>query len=571
MQKSNLQNQSESKWKQKYFDNLDRTEVLEKKLRSRIEMLSTGLTDVCSFGDELNPRLNKEWAALRRVTKKAGNETSLLQPLRNLTKALQDQTSKVHSARKRSSGALIEAIDQLLVLDPPVAQNKKLRKLKRTLAGKKLDEIDLADQIKKYAQQLRETLVQLKFDNSQNKTSRLTRLFRRSEKTKDQPISSGENETCTDEIASDNHFVRNQSQDNETLREDSHAAPQPYAQKISEALRYLLDQLDIPKPLTDSAKQLESRLEQNIDWKDLEDVLMPTIELSLASVDWHYSQFGDFLEQINSQLDAVQSFLHASQDLRTKQTNNKNKLNMSVAKVVTDIEQSIENSNSLDFLKETINLKMQSIVGALHEFEESEKTREAELMGELQILGGKLHQLEAQSQTMRAKLESQKQLARQDNVTQLPNRSAYDERLQFEYSRWQRYENSLSIIVGDIDHFKKFNDDYGHLAGDAVLKLVAQTLKKNLRETDFIARFGGEEFAVLLPNTKRAQAEKVAEKLRQSIASSQYTRRGTAIKITISFGISELVKGDSKETLFERADKALYYAKNQGRNRCCSA
>lgn len=569
MQKNDSQDQLESRWKRKYFDNLDKTETLEKKLLSRIKTLADGLTDVCNYGSELVPRVTKEWTALKRVTKKHGKEINLTQPIKNLTAALHSQAIANHSARRHTGRALLDAIEQLLALNPPAPQNRNLRKLKQKLIKANPDEIELAEQITNYSRQMRDTLSLLNANKHARKKVSLFRIFKKGKKQKEDAEPAGKSTVSS--TATNSDAVSNTATEFKQTCHATDAAGVSDTEKITEILLYLLDQLDIPKPLSESAHQLNTRLKKQIGWANLDDILMPLFDLTLASIDWHYSQFGEFLEQINSQLDAVQNYLHVSHEVRQQQSNNKEQLNTSVVEVVTEIEQAIDNNDNIDTLKQTISHKMRSIVGALHEFEESEKAREAELMGELQTLGGKLHQLEAQSQAMREKLESQKQLARRDNVTQLPNRAAYDERMQYEFSRWQRYNNPLSIIVGDIDHFKKFNDEFGHLAGDAVLKIVAQTLRKNLRETDFVARYGGEEFVMLLPSTERNQAEKVSEKLRQCIEELPFSRHGKTIGITISFGVSQLVEKDNKESLFERADQALYYAKKQGRNRCCSA
>ena len=127
------------------------------------------------------------------------------------------------------------------------------------------------------------------------------------------------------------------------------------------------------------------------------------------------------------------------------------------------------------------------------------------------------------------------------------------------------------MIVCDVDYFKKVNDDYGHLAGDKVLRIIAKTLRTRLRKTDFIARFGGEEFVILMPETQQDQALNVAEGVREAIASCPFHFKEQPVSITTSFGIAEFFKGDNGEKVFSRADRALYQAKEEGRNRCVVA
>lgn len=138
-----------------------------------------------------------------------------------------------------------------------------------------------------------------------------------------------------------------------------------------------------------------------------------------------------------------------------------------------------------------------------------------------------------------------------------------------EISRWQRYHTPLCLVVWDVDYFKKVNDQYGHQVGDKVLVHVASQFTKYIRRADFVARFGGEEFVMLLPHTNKHSAIKVAEKLRSLIEQSELTTNDTTLSVTISCGITQLFKGDTHETAFERADQALYRAKELGRNQCC--
>ena len=179
-----------------------------------------------------------------------------------------------------------------------------------------------------------------------------------------------------------------------------------------------------------------------------------------------------------------------------------------------------------------------------------------------------MHELDIEAETLRNNLKIARDKAQQDSLTGLPNRAAYDERSLIEYSRWYRYKNDLSIVIWDIDLFKVINDNFGHKAGDKTLSLVAQLILDNCRESDFIARFGGEEFVMLLPNTNSELALIIAEKIRLIISRSGFNYNGQSISLTISSGISEFSETDTLEAVFERADQALYQSKEQGRNRC---
>ena len=165
-------------------------------------------------------------------------------------------------------------------------------------------------------------------------------------------------------------------------------------------------------------------------------------------------------------------------------------------------------------------------------------------------------------------LREKSESLRKDPLTGVYNRLAYEDQLQSEYQRWKRFRNPLTFLIWDIDHFKGINDQHGHAAGDEVLRGVAQELASRIRSTDFVARYGGEEFVMLLPGADRTAAFNVADKLRRNIAEATFSHHGVTIPVTISCGLAAFETGDSTESVFERADKALYQAKQAGRN-CC--
>lgn len=158
-------------------------------------------------------------------------------------------------------------------------------------------------------------------------------------------------------------------------------------------------------------------------------------------------------------------------------------------------------------------------------------------------------------------------MATSDSLTKLPNRQAFDVIINTFINDAKRNEEALSMLMVDIDHFKAINDHYGHLAGDQLLIAVADCLRANLREVDFVCRWGGEEFLVLLKKCDAHNALQLSEKLRQVIDNMAVEFKNEVLKVTVSQGVSQWVVGEPVDSLIERTDIALYQAKQAGRNR----
>jgi two-component system, cell cycle response regulator len=161
------------------------------------------------------------------------------------------------------------------------------------------------------------------------------------------------------------------------------------------------------------------------------------------------------------------------------------------------------------------------------------------------------------------------ELARTDSLTGLPNRRAFDEALVREVARAHRSGTALVLAFADLDHFKRVNDDFGHPVGDALLAAVGGTLRSLLRLYDHAARYGGEELALLLPETSLEQGGEVAERMRATIAALEVP--GCARSVTLSVGLAALEPGEAEASLLRRADAAVYQAKHAGRNRVVRA
>ncbi len=167
----------------------------------------------------------------------------------------------------------------------------------------------------------------------------------------------------------------------------------------------------------------------------------------------------------------------------------------------------------------------------------------------------------------RRQIEELRVQARIDGLTRIPNRAAFDERLREYLALLERANLAFSLLLVDIDFFKRINDVHGHLNGDRILRGVAAKIADSIRTNDFAARYGGEEFAVILPGTRIADALAVAERVRVDIAKTNFRLDSLNVRMTVSGGLTECAKGMTAEALIENADKALYRAKSEGRNR----
>ncbi|MCE6981418.1 diguanylate cyclase [Pseudomonas frederiksbergensis] len=339
------------------------------------------------------------------------------------------------------------------------------------------------------------------------------------------------------------------------------------AKHIEDTLLGLLDDLALPERHRPQAEAMRDRLQNGLNWYELLPILDDLATLMLAITDSGQHEFEAYLQHLNERLESFQSNLQAASDGHADNRSAAREMDTQIREQVDGLQSSMQEAADLDDLKHVLENHLEGLLGTMDQHQKQRDEREQEVAARLQSLAERVAHMEQEALGYREHLEEQRQKALIDPLTSLPNRAAWSERLEHEIGLWQQHGNTLLLAMLDLDHFKRINDNYGHLAGDKVLKIIASVLRKRLRGTDFIARFGGEEFVLLMPATLPMAGAKLLEVLRASIEACPFHFKGERVTITISMGLTAFRSGEHSDLVLKRADQALYRAKNNGRNR----
>ena len=339
------------------------------------------------------------------------------------------------------------------------------------------------------------------------------------------------------------------------------------AKHIEDTLIGLLDDLTLPERHRPQAEAMRDRLKNGLNWYELLPILDDLATLMLAITDSGQHEFEAYLQQLNERLEAFQSNLQAASEGHADNSSAARAMDTQIREQVDGLQNSVQEAADLDDLKQVLENHLEGLLGTMDQHQKQRDAREQEVAVRLKSLAERVAHMEQEALGYREHLEEQRQKALIDPLTGLPNRAAWTERLEHEIAQWQQHGNTLSLAMLDLDHFKRINDNYGHLAGDKVLKIIATVLRKRMRGNDFIARFGGEEFVLLLPATPPAVGAKFLETLRAAIEACPFHFKGERVTITVSMGLTTFRAGEHSDLVLKRADQALYRAKNAGRNR----
>jgi diguanylate cyclase len=349
------------------------------------------------------------------------------------------------------------------------------------------------------------------------------------------------------------------------------ASGSPQTPATNAVMLELLHYIPLPGELADQLEAIRDRLAEDIpasEWPQVLSAIAELIAEMRRRIESEKTDLESFLLQLTGRLKELDASLQGADRARQSSFENGRQLDQAVQEQVSGIESSMQHSATLNELKTAIQGRIETIRVRMDNYRQQEAERSAEMERRLQDLATQVTGFEQETTELRGALRRRHEQALLDALTGVANRLAWDERLDQEVSRWQRYGTPLALLVLDVDHFKQINDQYGHKAGDKALQLIARVLRQNLRDTDFLARYGGEEFVALVTDQSVQNVAALAKKLLKAIESADFHFRGQPVAITLSCGYAVFRKDDSADAVFQRADAAVYRAKAEGRNRC---
>ena len=563
----------------RYFESEEQTELLKR-----------GLVRVSIAAAGIDPLLDKRLNELRRALRSDAPAHLLGELLPDLERAVLTADQNRQQASSNTSKAVQQLIEQLQDCEPPREVSRALRALERQLG--ELAELPrkLPSLLEELQQLQRQTLQHSEEQGNSGLWSRLLRRKPRTEQESEpdpelEPAHAPEQGPLIDDQAPALAIEVQAQEDVLTAPPDETEPPADSASNISgeeqhfsqlaahieSILLRLLAELQVLETQQTARDGLREQVSKGLNWYELTAALDALCDLVLGAQQSRQADFERYLLQLNERLSQFQGNLEEAQNSYSGSLDAERELSGAIRGQVQVLNDSVRDADDLSSLKANVEARLNSLLENIDKARELREARDSEVAERLSTMVERIQAMEVEAQTFRHHLEEQRQQALIDSLTGLANRSGLQQRMSEEFERWQRYGGRLLLVVVDVDHFKSINDRFGHLAGDKVLRLIAQQVSRRLRKTDFIGRFGGEEFVILMPGVSPEQGIVALEELRSGIEGTPFHFKSEPVPVTISLGFTEFIRDDSLDSAFDRADKAMYQAKELGRNRVVRA
>jgi len=580
------------RWKSKYLESLENLERLESRWENRLDLVRRGLVRSSLAAEGNDAAVDACLVELRDILRRDDSDADLAKLIPRLERTVLDSEQRREMRARQVAEAFAELCRLLQTLELPRDQRKALKGFAKRAQAAAGQPGELPALLGEFSRLQQQALSQL-HPGQPARPGFLQRLLGgRGEAAEEAPamtpspvvedaLPAAAAVTATETLATPEPpplpVAGTPAAPSETTAAQADPAyalppvPEPgysaIAPHLEATLLRLLDDLSLPDSHKPQAEHLRQRIQGSLNWYELVPVLDDLSVLVLALNHSGQSEFQLYLRRLNERLAAFQTGLQRVHDQRQDGQTQERAFGDALRGQVNELQSEVQEATDLDSLKLSLDSRLEGLLTSLVEQQSQRETREQEASERLSALTERVAGMEREAQQYRGHLEEQRQKALCDPLTGLPNRAAWSERLELEVARWQRHGGDLLLAVLDVDLFKRINDGYGHLAGDKVLKIIASELQRRLRKTDFIARFGGEEFVMLLGATPVAGGVTLIEQLRAAVAACPFHFKGERVVITLSAGLAAFAPGEDADTVFERADQALYRAKRAGRDR----
>lgn len=339
--------------------------------------------------------------------------------------------------------------------------------------------------------------------------------------------------------------------------------------ELAKELLDLANDLVLEDEATAQVKLIKNTITENDDLNTLLDAAINIISVVVDNINKERESAQSFLASLNQTLEELHNSIMATTKHSKTMGDEFDTLNKRIKNKISSLNQKTQKATSISSLKELVDNELKSLSEDFIIKEKLERSDREKLISSFDEINKRITHLENKLTSYKKRLNEQRTKSLLDGLTKLPNRAAFDERYNHEMHLFNLQYFDVTLVVIDVDHFKSINDRFGHTAGDITLQVIAKALQKSIRKSDFIARYGGEEFVMLMTNTELDSAISPLEKLRSAIKNIPFKFKDKHIEITISLGATQLRKGDTPIKAFDRADEALYEAKNTGRDRLC--
>lgn len=349
------------------------------------------------------------------------------------------------------------------------------------------------------------------------------------------------------------------------------AAPAASGPDIAGLLTSLLDRLELLPELEAQVSKLRQSLADARSESSLAEACSRIADLAntqRSQLERDKAHVAAILQQVTGKLDDIAAYLVREAADQESARGNSDELNRRMLNEVRSLDTSVKQASDLAVLQQHVRSRLDAINAHLLDYRSREESRLSAYRERADKMRQRISELEKETDLLQRSLQQKARQVLTDPLTGLPNRLAYDERIDQAVRRRKRNGRPVCMAAWDIDRFKGINDRYGHQAGDKVLQIIGQHLSRSVRETDFVARYGGEEFVMILEGASVNEAFGLVDRLREATSKVGFHFRGEPVSVTLSCGITELRDDDTNESAFDRADKLLYQAKNDGRNRC---